>query len=314
SELIWLARYQYLKERGYLVRQRYRPGWAPTWKVRPDLTEILCEDSIRITNPSLLDAQRISDGLFVMLKEVHSSSSEAFIARFLSSELLRNDPRNHAVPVLDVFPDPLDDKKVLLVFPLLRHVQKPPFLSIPEALDLIEQTLEGLVFLHEHEVAHRDCALGNIMMDARAMYPVPWHPQSPSLDQGNRMIMNIKSRTDVGGVRYFFTDFGLSSKGEGKTVGFDGIERAPELSYNIPYDPYRLDVYILGKQYQALLFDNFVNVGFLHPLINQMITQDPNNRPSAAEAYTIFVEMRARLNPGWFSRRLRTKDEGATIA
>lgn len=93
-------------------------------------------------NARLLDAQRISDGLFVMLKEVPSSSSEALIACYLSSDSLRNDPRNHAVPVLDVFPDPLDDKKTLLVFPLLGHVEKPPFISIPEVIGFIEQTLE----------------------------------------------------------------------------------------------------------------------------------------------------------------------------
>lgn len=95
------------------------------------------------------------------------------------------------------------------------------------------------------------------MLDARPLYPVPWHPQSPGLDQQNRRIMNIKSRTDVPGVRYFFTDFGLSTRGQDRTVGFDGIERAPELSYHIPYDPYRLDVYILGRLYQTA----FVEVG-----------------------------------------------------
>lgn len=163
------------------------------------------------------------------------------------------------------------------------------------------------------------------------MCPVPWHPQCPNLDQNNRLIMNFKSRTDVGGVRYLFTDFGLSSKGEGKTVGLYGIEPAPELSRRIPYDPYRLDVYILGRQYQILFVDvsvgllpvfptppdeprawrqNFVNVEFLRPLIDRMTARDPNSRPSASEAYTLFFEIRARLNLGRFSQRLRTKDEG----
>lgn len=77
-----------------------------------------------------------------MFKEAYANSSEALIACFFSSDTLKNDPRNHAVPVLDVFPDPLDDKKVILVFPLLRHGHRTPFVSIPEALDFIGQTLE----------------------------------------------------------------------------------------------------------------------------------------------------------------------------
>lgn len=49
---------------------------------------------------------------------------------------------------------------------------------------------------------------------------------------------------------YYFIDFGLATHGENQTTGLDGQERAPELSDTVPYDPYKLDVYILGMAFQ----------------------------------------------------------------
>lgn len=46
------------------------------------------------------------------------------------------------MPVLDVLVDNLNDQKLLLVLPLLREIDSPDFQSIPEVLDLVQQTLE----------------------------------------------------------------------------------------------------------------------------------------------------------------------------
>lgn len=62
----------------------------------------------------------------------------------------------------------------------------------------------------------------------------------------------VPSRTASGGVRYLFIDFGISSLGEEKVLGFAGIVKAPELSEMYPYDPFKVDVYILGKMYERL--------------------------------------------------------------
>ncbi|KAG8920047.1 hypothetical protein FRC01_000951 [Tulasnella sp. 417] len=239
-ELPWLARYEFLKERGYLLRPRYRPGWVPSWITDPSLRPIFCEDWFFLAHVGLLDAQRISDGLVVMLKEIDAKSTEGPITSLLSSQLLRSDPRNHAVPVLDVLVDNTNDQKSLLILPLLRVIDNPELESIPEALDLIEQTLEG----------------------------------------------------------------------EDRTTGFDGNERAPELSYTVPYDPYRLDIYILGKTYQEILLDEFINVEFLRPLIDRMTSLNPADRPSSAEAQAIFRDLRANLHLGWFNQRLRRTESG----
>lgn len=54
DELRWLARYKFLKEHGYLLRPRYRPGWTPSWETTPGTREIFCEDWYMINVRSLL--------------------------------------------------------------------------------------------------------------------------------------------------------------------------------------------------------------------------------------------------------------------
>ncbi|KAI9063469.1 hypothetical protein FKP32DRAFT_720804 [Trametes sanguinea] len=113
------------------------------------------------------------------------------MATFLSYPELRQDPRNHRVPILDVLRDPDDAPVSYLAMPFLRNLDNPDFASIDELLDCAEQLLEvsgllviatethqlqGLLFLHDHGVAHRDCAYQNITIDAEAMFPRGFHP------------------------------------------------------------------------------------------------------------------------------------------
>ncbi|KAG8920048.1 hypothetical protein FRC01_000952 [Tulasnella sp. 417] len=246
-------------------------------------------------------------------KEVKSNSKEGLITCYLSSEHLKNDPRNHAIPVLDVLRDVVRPDSVLLVLPLLRHTTYPSISSVSEALDLVGQTLEGLVFLHEHEIAHRNCAFETIMMDGRALFPTQWHPQSPNYDLQIQFYKHIKSRTDVGGVRYYFTNFDLSTKGKVRVTGVAGFEDSPELSHRVPYNPYKLDVYILGKMYQRILLGQFINLTLLEPLVKLMTSEKPKDRLTAAGAYAMFQEFQSKLNVSLFSQRLLTKEESKVI-
>lgn len=101
-----------------------------------------------------------------------------------------------------------------------------------------------------------DCALDNIMMDARALYVEPWHPQRPVVDMRGRINLDTWiPRTAVGGVQYYFIDFGLSTFREDQAVGYFGHICAPELSPWVPYDPYKVDVYILGKTFDEFLVE-----------------------------------------------------------
>lgn len=67
GEESWVARFDFLKSRGYLLRPRYRPGWVHSWKDKKGVFYLAFEDSIefsvRRTN-SLAD--RASFGLLML--------------------------------------------------------------------------------------------------------------------------------------------------------------------------------------------------------------------------------------------------------
>lgn len=123
---------------------------------------------------TILDATRQSDGARVTLKAVDSEDHpfEVEIGRFLSSEELAQDSRNHCVPILDVLQDPVDSKKSIIVMPLLKTFYRPRFQTVGEVIAFFQQAIEvgfsplvtttlvlsihqGLRFMHDHHVAHR---------------------------------------------------------------------------------------------------------------------------------------------------------------
>lgn len=57
-EVKWVERYDFLHERGYVLRPRYRPGWSPPWD--PKSFWRMHEQSIKIdvSGTSTLDDTR----------------------------------------------------------------------------------------------------------------------------------------------------------------------------------------------------------------------------------------------------------------
>ena len=61
-------------------------------------------------------------------------------------------------------------------------------------------------------------------------------------------------------IRYYFVDFGISVKFPAdlepkRTVGIIGLDRdAPELSNTRPYDPFRVDIFILGNVFKKDIY------------------------------------------------------------
>ena len=43
AELYWRDHYEWLFERGYTLRSRYKPDWVPSWRGR-DISPYSCED------------------------------------------------------------------------------------------------------------------------------------------------------------------------------------------------------------------------------------------------------------------------------
>ena len=76
------------------------------------------------------------------IKKIRRNGDESRIAQMLSTRELREDPRNHCVPIIEVIDDPDRDTLSYLVMPLLRAADSPPFQYIREIIDFVDQILE----------------------------------------------------------------------------------------------------------------------------------------------------------------------------
>ncbi|TDL23911.1 hypothetical protein BD410DRAFT_720197 [Rickenella mellea] len=305
-----------LQERGYRLRPRYRPGWKPSW-TDTDIHPVYCEDSFTIIHWKILDATRISDGKTVIIKRVPVDSPEGDIAQFLSSPERLLDERNHTVPIFDRFRDDSVPDSEFIVMPLLRLATDPPFAVVSEIVELVRQTLEGLVYMHEQGVAHRDFSWLNIMLDASPMYPTGFHAQMKFLDPTGIHSVRETRRCDLNTVKYYIVDFGLSVRFEESDMvrlvtGVAAQDRnVPELSTSTPYDPFMVDIFTLGNFYLETLIASYSNLNFLTPLAIAMTKRDPKERPTAVEASNLFKDAVENL-PG-YKLRWRVRDPDDTV-
>ncbi|KAJ7680994.1 hypothetical protein DFH06DRAFT_1405821 [Mycena polygramma] len=206
------------RKRIYLLRPRYHPDWVPSW-LGTDKIYYNCSDGDRNLGWAL-DAVRMRDNKAVSIKRLlkqrqlklegpDSKYMELEIGKFFSA--MTEEPHNHCVPILDVLDVP----------------DIPRFDTFGEAVDFFGQVFEvaavhflsqmrshrvqGLKFMHDHNIAHRDCKSDNIMMDASKMFPDGCHPR------------DIKEKPDLSGKAKFYTrtqrppkyyliDFGLSRR------------------------------------------------------------------------------------------------------
>ncbi|PSR72684.1 hypothetical protein PHLCEN_2v11446 [Hermanssonia centrifuga] len=213
EERFWRDLQPWLEKCGYLLRPRYHPGWVASW-VGTKKKWYDCEDG-HTGNTLVLDAIRVSDGTAVGLKQLEvgqeHGSNEIDIVLFFSSETLAKDTRNHCVPIYEVLQVPDNDNMRILVMPLLRDYNDPQIQTVGEAVEFFHQMFEGLYFMHENHIAHRDCHSLNIMMDPKPLYPIMYHPAEDDMKQDFSGRVKHLTRT-AHPVKYYWIDFGLSRK------------------------------------------------------------------------------------------------------
>ena len=101
------------------------------------------------------------------------------------------------------------------------------------------------------------------MMDGRPLYPHGHHPVRRNRSIDGLYEATALSRTEHP-VRYYYIDFDLSVRfAEGQphlVLGDVGREdKVPELSADVPYDPFKVDVFILGNLFRQ----SFLQVCFM---------------------------------------------------
>ncbi|KAJ7700228.1 hypothetical protein B0H14DRAFT_3034218 [Mycena olivaceomarginata] len=303
-EIFWRDHYSWLKdEAGYLLRPRYSPTWTPAWKT-PDKYSPIFEDSLLLPSASLIDATRVSDGSYVVLKRPTEARPcfrcfrEAQLFQKFSSEPLAADPKNHCIRLIDILQVPDDSSTDLIVMPLMWSWEEFPFLTIGEA---------GLQFLHPQHLARAN----SIVMDAAPILredPHPWNPHKTR--DFSRNLRPVRTRTQ-NPVKYYWIDFDLSdehdpSKGPPLVnPGYGGIRNVPEFSFkDKKCNPFAVDVWCLGFLVQVYFTKGsdfyetkkMLGFEFMDELVADMVQEDPAKRPSMDEVVRRFTHIKARLS------------------
>ncbi|KAK0464360.1 uncharacterized protein EV420DRAFT_1038122 [Desarmillaria tabescens] len=286
SEIFWRDHAAWLKECGYELRPRLRPGWVPSW-TGTKKAPYNCEDGHRVSRGSVfIDAKDTSTGQVVAMKRIkhENNPNELAIGTLLTSEERSLDRRNHCVPILRTLHIPGEEGHVIIVMPYLRPWYDPKFKTIGEGIQFFREMLEvgylvdisreysirsfqGLQFIHHNHVAHRDGGFTNIMMDATSMYgPDSFHPRETDQKYDFSGRARYRSRTERP-PKYYFIDFGLSIlykpeelpatvcalEGGDKSVP-EFLADNPDSTKRTPkHDPFAVDVYYLGNTFRAFL-------------------------------------------------------------
>lgn len=319
TEVFWRDHQKWLQDRGYMLRPRYMPDWTPSWtgKNIPDVMD--CEDAQPLKRGNTCcDATRISDGAYVLLKIVEPSVHpyEADISTFVTMEPIVSDPRNHCVQLYEILTVPDEDDKILLVLPLLKAWRDPMFQTVGEGVDFFKQIFEGVQFMHENHLAHRDISPLNIMMDG-AMYPEPWHPTLDIQKRDNfKESVRPFTRTQRP-PKYYFIDFGISRWYDPKSGPHPleppirgGDKSVPEFQNSIePCDPFATDIYYVGNVIRQSILKEYRGFSFMRRLVSDMVQDDPAKRPTIDEVVTRFEKIRHKLGLAQLAMRAGPREE-----
>ncbi|KAF7352406.1 hypothetical protein MVEN_01205000 [Mycena venus] len=316
EEQIWAHYQPYLEARGYMLRLRYRPDWVPE-AIRLGKDPFDCEDSIP-GEGKVLDATRISDGTQVVLKIVELLSADVTISSFLANE---QGAQKHTISLLEWIP--IDDTWGWMVMPRMRGCYDLPlFRTVREFNEFLLQVLEGLVFLHSKNIAHRDICTQNIVMDASRIIPGGFHFVLPLTSNGLDFLKiytgdesephYMKTRTEAGPTKYYYIDFGLSVRFpsfEARTLVTGNYGRlrkhVPEISDTVPYDPFKVDVRLVGEMLRFEFLEHYLGLDFVIPFMKELRRHSPANRPDAAMALGLFRQLVSRMSDKDLDRPVR---------
>ncbi|TFK74321.1 hypothetical protein BDN72DRAFT_833673 [Pluteus cervinus] len=311
TEYFWRDHAAWLESIGYKLRPRYQPGWEPDIPAFQAVT-LTNENLVPMARAAIVDAICIKDGKRVLLKKTLKAAHpyEVEITTFLGTAPLADDPRNYCVPLRDTLHPPDTPDLTILVFPFLQQLDALPFDTFGEIVDFIRQMLNGLQFIHENHVAHRDIGVPNLMMDGDELFPDGWNQRYANLTPEGEEHTNVFTRTQRP-PKYYFIDFGLARRYDPSDPNpleepiFGGDRTVPEFKTNKEsFNPFHTDIYYAGNTIRRFITEGtdvewtgYYGTDFLRPLIQDMVQDDPTKRPTIDEVVTRFEDICKKLGP-----------------
>ncbi|KAK7027841.1 kinase domain-containing protein [Favolaschia claudopus] len=319
TELPWLRRRHALLQHGYRLRPKFDPDFASRYPALDETAKDECDATY--FRSSIMDAVRISDGTKVQLKAISTKvhPHEVEIAQSFSSPPHSGHPRNHCVPIIEVLSDSEDPDGQIIVMPLLAPFTKPGFETVAEVIACWRQIFEGIHYMHENFVAHRDCGFNNIVQDPTNLYPDGFHPVQKFMAASYQGFARYITRTECW-PRYYIIDFGLSRRydpADGpptEDIILGGDKSPPEHAGRAEAcNPFPTDIYFLGnllrKQFLYPEGRLYRSLRFLKPLVKEMTQKDPSLRPTIGEVIEQFDKITSKLGP-WQLHAAGQRDYG----
>ncbi|KAI0041368.1 hypothetical protein FA95DRAFT_707815 [Auriscalpium vulgare] len=319
TERWWPPQQKALEDRGYMLRPRYHADWTPSWKGTKKEHTNFEDGQFAVYTDTVLDATRMSDQALVVLKRVVPplGEDELAIIQHLSTEPLLSDSRNRCVRLLDVVELPNGEK--FMVLPLLHPWRTPKFQTFGEVIAFFDQILEAVHFLHDHNIAHRDCTNNNIMYDPAPMYPIPAHPFKLTRRRDWKARVSHYTRTQKP-PKYYLIDFDLARRydpEDGTPLELPlmgGDKSAPEhRNMDKACDPFATDVYYVGNLMRERFVQKYHGFKFLKPLLADMCCEDPSKRPEIGEAVARFKGLRQGISAWKLRSRIVSRKEFAVV-
>ncbi|KAJ7151724.1 hypothetical protein C8R46DRAFT_1304381 [Mycena filopes] len=113
-------------------------------------------------------------------------------------------------------------------------------------------------------------------------------------------------------LRYYFINFASSirfSNFESRCLVLGGRvpinDRVPEISDTVPYDPFKVDLRLLGEMLQLDFVLRYAGLDFAAPLMLTLIRDDPTQRPDAAETLETVEQLVRGLTEKRLDQRLK---------
>jgi len=155
----------------------------------------------------------------------------------------------------------------------------------------------------------------NIMLDPKPLYPELYHPRVIDWTRDLSRPAKYHTRT-THPTQYYFIDFGLSRRydpadgppREAPILG--GDKSVPEFRRTKePCDPFPTDIYYLGNLVREDFLQTYHGVEFMQPLVDDMVQDEPERRPTIDEVVSRFMDMRLSLSARKLRSRLVARNE-----